>query len=87
MNGKISYEIFDGDVQGQFGIGRTNGTLFTQRSLDRESIANYTLTVLAIDQAEPPEVRRTTTTEVLQMIFSYQGMSEGLWPVDLLFSL
>ncbi|VDI43616.1 Hypothetical predicted protein, partial [Mytilus galloprovincialis] len=63
LNGLIYYEIFDGDSQGQFGMGKENGTLYTTKRLDRETTANYSLTVLAIDQAESPNIKRSTTTQ------------------------
>ena len=60
----IHYEIYDGDLLGQFEVGKENGTLYTTKRLDRETTPNYTLSILAMDQAEPPSVKRSTTTEV-----------------------
>ena len=60
----IYYEILDGDVMGQFGVGRENGTLFTKKRLDRETTTSYDLIIMAIDQAEPPSIRRSSTTQV-----------------------
>jgi hypothetical protein len=51
-------------VLGQFGVGRENGTLFTKKRLDRETTASYDLIVIAIDQAESPSIRRSSTTQV-----------------------
>ena len=72
----IYYEIFDGDVLGQFGVGRENGTLFTKKRLNRETTASYDLIVMAIDQAEPPSIKRSSTTQVKVIEFKKKFMSQ-----------
>lgn len=72
----IYYEIFDGDVLGQFGVGRENGTLFTKKRLNRETTASYDLIVMAIDQAEPPSIKRSSTTQVKVIELKKKFMSQ-----------
>ncbi|KAK3099557.1 hypothetical protein FSP39_006219 [Pinctada imbricata] len=65
MNGQIMYSIVDGDLYGQFGIGTNNGTVFTTKTLDRETMEIYNLTVMATDLAEPSGDGQTTITMVI----------------------
>lgn len=65
-NGKISYNIIGGDEKDEFSISQ-NGTITTQKSLDRETQSIYNLVVLATDQAKPPEKRLSSTVQVLNV--------------------
>ncbi|XP_041055633.1 protocadherin-16-like [Carcharodon carcharias] len=52
-NGRLEYEIIEGDPNGHFWIDQNTGILSTMSGLDRESISLYTLTILARDQGIP----------------------------------
>lgn len=59
-NGKVTYAISHQDPENSsryFGINQTTGVIFTLRSIDRESIDTFRLTVVAEDLAEPPSKR------------------------------
>uniref|UniRef100_A0A8C5EAF3 Protocadherin-16 n=1 Tax=Gouania willdenowi TaxID=441366 RepID=A0A8C5EAF3_GOUWI len=60
---EIIYRITDGDRSGDFHMDEHSGVLSTQRSLDRETKAGYTLTVTALDRGHPP-LSSTATVEV-----------------------
>ncbi|KHJ89259.1 cadherin domain protein [Oesophagostomum dentatum] len=53
-NAKISYSIASGNSAEAFTIDSSTGCIKTTRSLDREEISNYRLTVLATDHGVPP---------------------------------
>ena len=62
-NGIVStYEIIGGSGTGTFNINAESGTIVTIKSLDREMVSNYDLTVQASDQGNPP---LTATASVL----------------------
>lgn len=52
-NGKIEYEIVGGNVKDAFEIDRESGVITTKGDIDRETIAEYTLTVQASDKGSP----------------------------------
>ncbi|XP_059502894.1 protocadherin-16-like isoform X2 [Stegostoma tigrinum] len=52
-NGRVRYEIIDGDANGHFHIDRNMGLLSTSSGLDRESVPFYTLTIVAKDHGSP----------------------------------
>ncbi|XP_046802630.1 cadherin-related tumor suppressor isoform X1 [Lucilia cuprina] len=52
LNGRLSYEILEGNVAQKFGIF-PDGFLFVRSSLDREERDYYALTVKCHDQGEP----------------------------------
>ncbi|XP_055921859.1 cadherin-related tumor suppressor [Eupeodes corollae] len=51
-NGRISYEIIEGNVEGKFGIF-PDGYLFVKSQLDREEKDYYSLTIACKDAGEP----------------------------------
>ncbi|XP_037826241.1 protocadherin-like wing polarity protein stan isoform X1 [Lucilia sericata] len=54
LNGRIKYLLSDRDVEdGSFVIDPTSGTIRTNKGLDRESVAIYHLTALAVDKGSP----------------------------------
>ncbi|KAJ8275586.1 hypothetical protein COCON_G00073380, partial [Conger conger] len=62
-SGKVEYRITAGDAAGDFLLDSSTGQLSTARSLDRESRAGYTLTVVAQDRGPAP-LSSTATVEV-----------------------
>ena len=57
------YSISGGNENEQFRISQ-NGTIFTDKPLDREMQSLYNLVVMATDQAKPPEKRLSSTVQV-----------------------
>lgn len=62
-NGRIEYSITAGDDNNDF-LMLQNGTIRTQRILDRETIPMYNLVVTARDSAKDPEKRLSSTVQV-----------------------
>ncbi|KAK2725567.1 cadherin-related tumor suppressor-like [Artemia franciscana] len=62
-NGKLEFKITGGDEEKHFGID-ANGTLFTVKELDREEQSAFNLIVTAIDMAELPQKRLSSTVQV-----------------------
>ncbi|KAK9754792.1 Cadherin domain [Popillia japonica] len=52
-NGKVSYSIIKGDNEGQFAIDENTGYLSVADKLDRETVSNYVLEILAKDHGVP----------------------------------
>lgn len=71
LNGKITYVISrqEPEITGgrHFGINTQTGVIYTLREIDRESIDNFRLTVVATDQAQPSE-RRLSTEKLVTVI-------------------
>ncbi|XP_061163889.1 protocadherin Fat 4-like [Saccostrea echinata] len=65
INSKLEYTLLEGNSSSDFSIGTENGTIYTIQNLDRETQSQYTLIVIATDQAEPPSSRKSTTAEVI----------------------
>lgn len=60
-NAAIRYSIVNGDGVNQvFQIGENSGAITVDRSLDREKVSQYSLTIQASDQGSPPKTDRTT---------------------------
>ena len=64
VNGEVSYSIEDGDLDGHFRIDIDTGAIYTKNDLDRETVADYNLVVMATDKAEQIDNRRSATAEV-----------------------
>ena len=58
-NGRVSYEITDGNEGEVFSIGPTSGQIVVVKSLDRESVSTYRLVVTATDEGTPPQSATT----------------------------
>ncbi|XP_024116845.1 protocadherin Fat 4 isoform X2 [Oryzias melastigma] len=54
-NGQLEYAIIDGNKDNSFSIHRASGEIRTNRPLDREKVALYTLKVKATDRGSPPK--------------------------------
>ncbi|RVE67603.1 hypothetical protein OJAV_G00104590 [Oryzias javanicus] len=54
-NGQLEYAIIDGNKDNSFSIHRATGEIRTNRPLDREKVALYTLKVKATDRGSPPK--------------------------------
>ncbi|XP_063532868.1 cadherin-related tumor suppressor [Cydia strobilella] len=63
LNGKLTYNITSGDDAQDFYIA-SNGTMYTARLLDRETLPIYYLVVTAKDSARPPEPQLSSTVQV-----------------------
>uniref|UniRef100_A0A1I8MY28 Cadherin domain-containing protein n=1 Tax=Musca domestica TaxID=7370 RepID=A0A1I8MY28_MUSDO len=61
LNGNVTYSIAkqDPELPGgrHFGINTQTGVIHTLREIDRETIDTFRLTVVATDQAQPPEMQ------------------------------
>lgn len=64
-NGRIEYELSDETKDGDFGIDAQNGTIFTRRTLDRETTAYYNLIIVARDKAKPPQSALSASVQVI----------------------
>lgn len=69
-NGIIEYSITAGDDEETFSIAE-NGTIFTNRALDRETKSLYNLVVTATDLAKPPQPRLSATVQVKTIHSNY----------------
>ena len=63
LNGKVTYSITSGDDGQDFSIAE-NGTIYTAKLLDRETLPIYNLVVTAKDMAKPPEPQLSSTVQV-----------------------
>lgn len=59
----MTYSISSGDEGQDFKIA-ANGTIYTAKLLDRETLPIYNLVVTAKDMAKPPEPQLTSTVQV-----------------------
>lgn len=66
-NGEIEYSITSGDENEDLAIAQ-NGTIYTIKSLDRETKSVYNLVVTGTDLAEPPQQRLSSTVQVRRYI-------------------
>lgn len=62
-NGRVVYAVVGGDDDGDFGVA-ANGTIFTQRPLDREEKQLYNLVLSATDSPLPPARPLSSTVQV-----------------------
>ncbi|XP_074864859.1 protocadherin-16 isoform X1 [Carettochelys insculpta] len=60
-NGRLEYVVMEGDPTKDFSLDPASGVLSTSRSLDRELVASYQLTVVARDHGTP---QRSATTSL-----------------------
>lgn len=63
LNGKLHYSITSGDENQDFAIAE-NGTIYTAKHLDRETLPLYNLIITARDSAKPPEPQLSSTVQV-----------------------
>ncbi|XP_012862492.1 protocadherin Fat 4 [Echinops telfairi] len=54
-NGRLDYEIVDGNKENSFSINHATGEITSIRPLDREKISQYRLTVKASDKGSPSQ--------------------------------
>ncbi|RZC34665.1 Cadherin domain containing protein [Asbolus verrucosus] len=64
LNGDVFYSILKGNEDGRFEIEEATGQIMLARSLDRETISKYTLTVVARDAGLSKQLSSTTTVVV-----------------------
>uniref|UniRef100_UPI00398ED930 protocadherin-16-like n=1 Tax=Pristiophorus japonicus TaxID=55135 RepID=UPI00398ED930 len=83
-NGRVEYEIVEGDPEGHFRIERDSGVLSTHRGLDRESTSLYTLTILARDQGHPQHSSMVSVSvHVLDINDNSPLFTESSYTVDM----
>jgi protocadherin Fat 4 len=58
-NSQFSYSIFNGNFDNKFNVDPSNGVITVEKSLDREEVAFYNLTVRAVDNGAPPAIGET----------------------------
>ncbi|GBM44837.1 Cadherin-related tumor suppressor [Araneus ventricosus] len=73
-NGCIVYNIIDGNTDNKFAID-TDGTIFTVKTLDRETQSFYSLTVSATDRALEPDKRLSSTVQVSVILKDVNDMA------------
>ncbi|KAJ7326976.1 hypothetical protein JRQ81_016735 [Phrynocephalus forsythii] len=61
-NGQLNFEIISGNTENTFSIHHSSGEIKSVRPLDREKVAQYTLTIKASDRGTPIQ---STTVQVL----------------------
>ncbi|XP_072014059.1 LOW QUALITY PROTEIN: neural-cadherin-like [Amphiura filiformis] len=60
-NGDFVYKIDENtDPEGQFAIGETSGRVTVAKGLDRETVEEHVLTLLAVDKGTPPQTGTAT---------------------------
>ncbi len=60
----MEYELLSDNKEADFIIDPKNGTIFNCRMLDRETVAFYSLTVVAKDNAKYPQSRLSSSVQV-----------------------
>ncbi|XP_014481173.1 PREDICTED: cadherin-related tumor suppressor [Dinoponera quadriceps] len=73
-NGRVIYAVVGGDDDGDFGVS-ANGTLFTQRPLDRERKPFYNLVLSATDSPLPPARPLSSMVQVTVVLLDVNDMS------------
>ncbi|CAH0559968.1 unnamed protein product [Brassicogethes aeneus] len=74
LNGKISYSITSGDEHNNFEISEM-GVISTKKILDREAQGLYNLVVTATDQAQPSDLRLSSTVQVTIILKDVNDMA------------
>lgn len=64
LNGDVFYLIESGNDEGRFDIDEATGQIFLAKSLDREMVSKYTLTVIAHDAAPTNRLSSSTTVYI-----------------------
>ncbi|XP_067889067.1 protocadherin-16-like [Heterodontus francisci] len=83
-NGRVEYEIIEGDPNGHFRIDRNTGVLSTNSGLDRESISLYALTILARDQGIPQHSSSVSVSvTVLDINDNSPTFKESFYTIDI----
>ena len=62
--GEVTYNITSGNDDDMFYIKPTNGSVYLKRALDRETMASYTLSIMATD-LDPVSPKSSTATLLL----------------------
>ncbi|CAB0008571.1 unnamed protein product [Nesidiocoris tenuis] len=75
INGRVKYSILSGDDLETFFIDQENGTILTQKRLDRETKPVYNLVVLAADQAKPRSSSLSSTVQVSVVVKDVNDVS------------
>nr|XP_056711917.1 protocadherin Fat 4 [Euleptes europaea] len=65
-NGQLNYEIISGNKENSFSIHHANGEIRSVRPLDREHVAQYTLTIKATDRGT--SVQSSTVQVVINVL-------------------
>ena len=64
IHGELQYFITGGNFNDSFNIGRQNGMITVLNNIDRESITNFDLVVIARDRGTPQRKTATTTIPI-----------------------
>ncbi|KYB27849.1 cadherin-related tumor suppressor [Tribolium castaneum] len=64
LNGDVFYSIVQGNDDGRFTIEEATGQIILSKILDRETVSNYLLTVVARDAGQMRQLSSTTTVSV-----------------------
>ncbi|KAI6653478.1 hypothetical protein LOD99_3374 [Oopsacas minuta] len=83
----IQYSLLSGDLYSQFSINSSTGVLSLRSSLDRETIANYTLSIMAFDQSVYPIAIRTVLATVLITVLDINDNDPMFDPDDLVITI
>ncbi|XP_030380643.1 cadherin-related tumor suppressor [Scaptodrosophila lebanonensis] len=93
LNGKVTYAISRQEPEPpggrHFGINTQTGVIHTLREIDRESIDTFRLTVVATDQAQPPDSQLSTEKLVTVIVEDindnppiFVSMNAAIMPAD-----
>jgi hypothetical protein len=58
-NSQFSYSIAGGNLDNKFSVDPSSGVIVVEKSLDREDVDFYNLTVRAVDNGAPPAIGET----------------------------
>lgn len=64
LNGDVFYYISDGNIDGRFSIDDSTGQIVLVKTLDRETVSSYKLTIVAHDAATVGQLSVTTTVTI-----------------------
>lgn len=67
-DGSLTYSITAGNTNSEFVINPVTGEIRTAKSLDKETISTYTLTIKATDGGTDPSVKTATVTQVINIL-------------------
>ena len=87
LDGEVVYSILSGNPSNAFTIDTSSGLINTAISLDRESIPEYSLTVVALDRGNPAKTATTTVNVVVSDVndnrMSFTNLFSANIPEDL----
>ncbi|KAJ7421755.1 hypothetical protein WISP_41297 [Willisornis vidua] len=82
-NGRLEYQVADGDPGQDFSLDPISGVLSTTRALDREQVASYSLTVVVQDHGSPPRsATMSVSVQVLDLNDNAPSFAQATYTVE-----